>query len=101
MVRELDLFLDEVKRFDSFIDVGANHGLFSLVFARLRPGARVLAIDPSPVAFEILNRNCALNEITTITGRNIACGDSRGSIQMKPNWHHLEAVVNDPRMPSQ
>lgn len=95
MVRELDLFVKEAMRFDSFVDVGANHGIFALVFAKLRPGGRVLAVDPSPLAYEVLTRNRAVNGFTNMETRNIACGESRKSILMKHNWHHLEAVSLD------
>jgi FkbM family methyltransferase len=92
MVRELDYFLAHCTEYSSFVDVGANHGIFSLTFSTARPGAKVLAIDPSPVAFKILNRNKDLNGRTSIQTRNVACGNQRGEIRMVWNWHHLEAV---------
>ena len=53
MVNEMDYFMKEADKFASFVDVGAHHGVFSLAFSSKRNGAPVLAIDPSPIAFEI------------------------------------------------
>ena len=95
MVRELDCFLTQCTECSSFVDVGANHGVFSLAFSTARPGAKVLAIDPSPVAFEILNHNKKLNDLTSLQTRNVACGNQRGEIRMVWNWHHLEAIRDE------
>jgi FkbM family methyltransferase len=92
MVRELDYFISHLNSYSSFVDVGANHGIFSLVFCADRPDGRVLAVDPSPVAFDILNRNRDLNGFDQMQTRKAACGAARGEVRMKRNWHHLEAV---------
>lgn len=95
MVNEMDYFMKEADKFASFVDVGANHGVFSLAFSSKRNGAPVLAIDPSPIAFEILERNRGLNGFTSMRTLNIACGNQAGEIRMIPNWHHLEAVSDE------
>jgi len=95
MVNEMDYFMSEANKFASFVDVGANHGVFSLAFSAKRQGARVLAIDPSPIAFEVLERNRGLNGFTSMRTVNIACGNRAGEIRMIPNWHHLEAVPDE------
>jgi FkbM family methyltransferase len=92
MVRELDCFLQNLGTYLSFADVGANHGIFSLAFCARRPDGHVLSIDPSPIAFKILERNRQLNSFWQIQTCCIACGNVSGHVQMKRNWHHLEAV---------
>jgi len=57
MTCELDRFIKNAAAFSCFVDVGANHGIFSLTFCALRSDGRVVAIDPSPIAFEILEKN--------------------------------------------
>jgi amino acid adenylation domain-containing protein/FkbM family methyltransferase len=42
-------------------DVGANIGLFSLLAARLSPGARIFAVEPLPPIAEILRANAQLH----------------------------------------
>jgi FkbM family methyltransferase len=97
MTCELDRFIENVGAYSSFVDVGANHGIFSLTFCALHSGGPVVAIDPSPIAFEILQRNVDLNSFSQLRARKVACGAGPGQIRMKRNWHHLEAVREDDR----
>ena len=48
----------------SFVDVGANIGLHTLAaaFARTNDGQRVIAFEPEPSTFELLQRNVASND---------------------------------------
>src|SRR6266496_4803139 len=95
MTRELDHFIKNVAAYSSFVDVGANHGIFSLTFCALRSDGRVVAIDPSPIAFEILEKNLKLNSFSQAQARKIACGAKSGEVRMKPNWHHLQAIRDE------
>src|SRR5262249_14066 len=52
-------------------------------------------IDPSPIAFEILEKNLNLNSFSQLHLRKIACGAVRGDVRMKWNWHHLQAIPNE------
>ena len=91
MVEELDGFISRVRGAKSFVDVGATHGIFSLVFLALNPTARVLAVDPSPLSGKILLRNKELNHAETLDLKQVACDKAAGTIPMYYNWHHLEA----------
>jgi hypothetical protein len=51
MVRELDSFLRAIAEKKCFLDIGALHGIFSLVFASQGTGRRVVAVEASPIAF--------------------------------------------------
>jgi FkbM family methyltransferase len=57
----LALVLRELRPGDTFLDVGANLGVFS-VFAGLA-GAHVWACEPEPVAYGRLERNLAINHL--------------------------------------
>jgi FkbM family methyltransferase len=48
---------------DAFYDVGANVGVYSLVAASIRPGVKVVAIEPAPANFDALCRNLVLNDL--------------------------------------
>ncbi len=51
----------------TFVDAGANMGLYSLFAAcRVGPKGRVIAIEPSARELEILEKNIALNALTNI-----------------------------------
>ena len=94
MVRELDAFICHTDGADSFLDIGANHGIFSLVFLKQNPTAKVISVDPSPVAGEVRALNRELNEMAGLVSLDIACGASAGKLKMKLKWHHLEASVD-------
>ncbi|MEZ5811361.1 MAG: FkbM family methyltransferase [Rhizobiaceae bacterium] len=63
----------------TFVDIGANVGVYSLhVSARTGGGARVLALEPHPRTFAKLARNVALNGFDRILALNLAAGPEAG-----------------------
>lgn len=92
MVEEFDSFLKICSDYKCFLDVGANHGVFSLAFTCNRPNVKAIALDPSPLAFPILKRNSQLNPTFNITPLQVAAGEKLGQLRMKINWHHLEVI---------
>ena len=91
MVKELDFFIDRIRGAKSFADIGANHGVFSLVFLKLNPAGEVLSVDPSPLADAVRRKNRALNGMdSNLICHQVACGAVEGSVSMHFNWHHLE-----------
>jgi FkbM family methyltransferase len=92
MVRELDGFLAGSARCRRLLDVGACHGLFALAFTQGRPDAAALAVEPSPLAWEILETNVRSNPAARVTPVRAAVGAETGVLRMRFSWHHLEAV---------
>jgi len=65
---------------DLVVDVGANIGYFSLLFAHIvGPDGAVLAYEPVPALSKQLTRNLELNQIKNVTVSNIALSDHRGA----------------------
>jgi FkbM family methyltransferase len=95
MVQEYDSFLEEAKDKQAFLDIGALHGVYSLSFTSARPGARALAVDPSPPAFEVLSENIRLNPQLSVQAANVALGEKPGTMKMLQSWHHAIAVNSD------
>jgi FkbM family methyltransferase len=91
MTREFDQFLDCARDKVRLLDVGSLHGIFSLAFTA-RAGTAALAIDPSPIAVEGLRENCRLNPSHDIRVLNMAAGASEGTIAMRFEGIHLQAV---------
>lgn len=59
---DLEILGSHVTSDFSFIDLGANVGTYSLFVARLAgPGAKILAVEPHPVAAQRLRDNIVLN----------------------------------------
>ena len=64
---------------DTFVDVGANFGLFSAVAAeKVGPGGRVIAIEPHPELVRRLKFNVAANGFDQVTVVESAVGDQIG-----------------------
>src|SRR5688572_7103479 len=61
------------------VDVGANQGVFTLLFSRLvgRDG-RVVALEPEPRLFAALDENCRRNGADNVTRLQLAAGDKHG-----------------------
>jgi FkbM family methyltransferase len=60
------------------VDVGANQGIFTLLFSRLvGPAGRVFALEPAPALFAALEQNCQLNGAANVTRLPMAAGGSR------------------------
>jgi len=66
------------------LDVGANEGLYAL-FAAQRVGAagRVLAFEPSPREFHVLERNLALNGLSNVAVIRAAASDRDGAARLR------------------
>jgi FkbM family methyltransferase len=68
---------------DTFVDVGANIGYFSLLASRLvGPSGHVVAIEASPRIFSKLERNLALNGVRNVRSLNIAVSDRDGDLPL-------------------
>lgn len=61
-------------RIHTFIDVGANQGLYSLIAARWLPAGRVIAFEPVEGEASKLTRNISLNRYSNITVEHLAVG---------------------------
>ena len=77
-----------------FLDVGANIGSYSILAASL--GARCLAFEPVPTAYEHLLENINLNRFgNLIDARNIAIGDKKGRLRMTTGFDTTNRVIQD------
>jgi FkbM family methyltransferase len=78
-----------LKPGDLFVDVGCNVGTYSLWAADC--GAAVIAVEPSPDAFELLNENLALNDFS-VEAHQCALADQPGIMKLsqgKGTTNHL------------
>ena len=66
--QETAAFQREVHEGGTVVDVGANIGYFTLLFARLvGPHGRVFAFEPEPTNFDLLRMNVELNGYSNVT----------------------------------
>ncbi len=68
---------------DTFVDVGANVGVFSLTASKIvGPTGRVISIEPNPATFARLSRTVAENSISNITLCNVGLGDTSARVEL-------------------
>ena len=73
---------DRLKPGDTFVDVGANIGYFTLLAARcVCQHGSCVAIEASPSIFDLLNENLELNHIgSKVRTVNLAASDRNGTL---------------------
>lgn len=81
---ETRLLMGGLQPGDAFLDVGANLGYFSLLAAdRVGPDGRVVAIEPDPVNFGLLQRSIAHNGLDGIIEAHcLALSDRDGDARL-------------------
>ena len=73
-----EIFIDEVYKFaaqradPTIIDCGANIGLSAIYFKSHWPAARVVAFEPDPSVFDLLQKNMKERKLANIDARNVA-----------------------------
>ncbi|MFM9008792.1 MAG: FkbM family methyltransferase, partial [Bacteroidota bacterium] len=63
----------------TIVDVGANSGIYALVAKAIQPNARVLAFEPHPLFFHMLETNMKLNSVD-ITSVQKAVSDQDNTV---------------------
>ncbi len=67
---------------DTFLDVGANHGSFSIILSEsVGSGGRVVSIEPQPQMAALVEKALKANGKSPFEVHSFACGDRNGEIQ--------------------
>ena len=73
-----------VKAGMTVFDIGAQSGYFSLLLSKLvGPGGKVIAFEPLPANFRILEENVRLNRLTNVSVREEAVAEHSGNISFE------------------
>lgn len=79
--QETALLVRLLRRGDTFVDVGANWGYFTLAGAHLvGPSGRVVSVEADPRACRALGANVARNELATVRVYEMAATDGPGRL---------------------
>ena len=65
------------KPTDTFVDVGANIGAYSLAMSKHLTEGRVIAFEPNPKALEFLEENIKINKLTNIMVNKVGLSDKK------------------------
>jgi FkbM family methyltransferase len=100
MVHEMEMFVQYAVGKESFLDVGAGHGIFSLVFSKINPKGLLFAIEPYKPSYDVLAK------MTEKIGSrmhlaNVAYSDTNGEMYIREQWgsFKVECVVGDDTLP--
>ncbi len=80
---ETEIIMKDVKQGDIVLDIGANIGYYTLIFARLvGEKGKVYAFEPDPVNFALLKRNVEINGYDNVVLIEKAVSDRSGKIRL-------------------
>ena len=80
---ETRFFQENVKAGQYVLDIGANIGYYTLLFARqVGEQGRVYAFEPEPVNYSLLSRNLIANGYKNVVAVNKAVSDKAGEIDL-------------------
>lgn len=81
VIPEFSLLAPVVRKLDRgcLVDVGANIGLYTLLL-RSVSGLPIIAYEPQPFLSKLLRWTVALNGLTNIEVRPVACGATKGEV---------------------
>lgn len=69
------LMLSKIKNGDVVLDIGANIGYYAVLFAdKVGEKGKVIAIEPDPINFEILQKNIKENKLRNVVAVQAAVG---------------------------
>lgn len=101
MVREIYIarhYAFDAERDDpKVVDAGANIGLATLFIKQRYPGARIIAFEPEPLGFAVLERNIRANALKNVTAVNKAIAGRGGSAALFGHPHSLVSSLKGGR----
>ena len=80
---ETELFRQTIKEGMMVIDVGANIGYYTVIAARLAGNTgRVLAFEPAPQNFAVLQKTIAANRFQNVDAHMLAVANKKGVLNL-------------------
>ena len=80
---ETELVKKTIKKGDIVLDIGANIGYYTLLFAKLvGPSGKVYAFEPDPINFALLSKNVRVNGYTNVKLENKAVSDKTSKAKL-------------------
>lgn len=83
----LEFMEGHLKSGDTFVDIGANIGLMSLVGMKsVGKSGNVWSFEANPKTFDILEKNIQLNEMDSIHAFGCGLGENKETLALYDNW---------------
>jgi FkbM family methyltransferase len=93
----LKIWAQLAKKSQVILDIGANTGIFSMLAQNNNGSAKVIAIEPVNVNFEVLSKNIVQNKFK-INAEKVALSDKEGVAKMfmlKDQLNYMTSVNDD------
>ena len=88
----INLLAEFIEEGDTFVDVGANIGAYTIPFAKLvTQTGRVISFEPQRIVSQLLTANVALNEVTNVGVFNAGVGNSNTPLEVPDVLYNIEA----------
>ena len=92
---EMSFLLHFLNEADTFYDVGANIGSYTILAAGVC-GAKVCSFEPVPNTFQFLKENVSVNKLNeSVTPYMVAVGAGKGIIKITDTFDTVNHVVED------
>jgi len=74
------IFIDLCPKINSFYDIGANIGYFTILAGRINPSMDIVAFEPSKGPLHFLKENCKMNNLSNVEVSSKALSHTTGKI---------------------
>lgn len=90
----IPVFLDLIRSARTFIDVGANIGIYTLLAKKRNPKVRTVSFEPQAPFCELLAQSLSLNAIHDVVIENVALDEADGNSTLYLGNRDAEASTN-------
>ncbi len=96
---ETEILKKEIKEGDVVLDIGANIGYYTLIFAKLvGDNGKVYAFEPDPESFQLLSKNVEINGYKNVILIKKAVSDKNGKTKLFISKHNKgDNRIYDPK----
>lgn len=96
---ETSIILENIKKGDIVVDVGANIGFHTLLFAdKVGPEGKVYTFEPDPISYKILLQNIQANHFKNIIAKPLAISNKKIKLDLyksKNNYGDNRVYASD------
>lgn len=97
-LHEMKIAKKMIKKGDIVVDIGANIGFWTLVFAELvGKSGHVFAFEPGPENFRILQKNVEINNLQNVTLSSKAISDKPSKTKLFLSYESNDHRIYDPK----
>jgi len=89
---EMSFLLHYFSEKDTFFDIGANVGVFSILAAKVK-NVKTISIEPLPNTYEKLKDNIQINRLSNIKYENIGLSDKKSKLYFTTDRDTMNSVA--------